>query len=78
MQKNIDTIRLAQRGKKESLEATHEVLLELLKEYEFVAENMYLAVGGGVDEALAIHDLRHLHATQLIISDNIRSLLSRS
>lgn len=39
---------------------------------------MYLAVGGGVDEALAIHDLWHLHATQLMISDNIRSLLSRS
>jgi hypothetical protein len=54
MQKNIDTIRLAQRGEIESLEATHEVLLELLEVYEFVAENMYSAVGGGIDEALAM------------------------
>lgn len=66
MQKNIDTIRLAQRGEIESLEATHEVLLELLEEYEFVAENMYLAVGGGVDEALAMECLSTVKNSAII------------
>lgn len=76
MQKNIDTIRLAQRGDVESLEATHEVLLELLEEYEFVAENMYFAVGGGVDEVLAIECLSKVK-NSAVIRIQLESKMSR-